>query len=48
MDIANRFADGKDAGNNKRTRHLKTIGETCTITKGEDPTTMIATVLIVK
>jgi hypothetical protein len=24
--------------------HMKTIGETCTITKGEDPTTMTTTV----
>jgi hypothetical protein len=28
--------------------HLKTIGETGTITKGEDPATMTTTVLIVK
>jgi hypothetical protein len=48
MDIANRFADGEDACNNKGRGHLKTIGETDTTVKGEDPATMTTTVLIVK
>jgi hypothetical protein len=40
MDIANRFADGKDACNNKRTHHQKTIEEIGTTIKGEDLATM--------
>jgi hypothetical protein len=47
MDIANRFADGEDACNNKGRGHLKTTGETDTTVKGEDPATTTTTVLIV-
>jgi hypothetical protein len=48
LDIANRFADGKDACNNKRTRSPKTTGEIDTMAKGEDPATITTTVHIVK
>jgi hypothetical protein len=46
MDIANRFADGKDACNNKRTRSPEYDGETDTMDKRGDPaitTTMVLT-----
>jgi hypothetical protein len=48
MDIANRFADGEDACNNKRTRSPEDDRGTDTVAKGEDPATMITTALIVK
>jgi hypothetical protein len=48
MDIANRFADGKDACNNKKTDHQKTTGETDTAAKGGDPAITTTTVLIAK
>jgi hypothetical protein len=48
MDVANRFADGKDACNYKRMRSPEDDRETDTIVKGEDPATTTTTVLIVK
>jgi hypothetical protein len=48
MDIANRFADGEDACNNKRTRSPEDDRETDTVAQGEDPATMITMALIVK
>jgi hypothetical protein len=48
MDIANRFTDGKDACNNKRTRSAEDDRGTYTIAKGEDLATMTTTALIVK
>jgi hypothetical protein len=48
MDIANRFADGKDACGNKRTRSPEDDRETDTTVKGEDPATTTIMVLIVK
>jgi hypothetical protein len=48
MDISNRFTDGEDACNNKRTRSLKTTGETDMTVKGEDLAITTTTVLIVK
>jgi hypothetical protein len=48
MDIANRFVDGKDACNNKRTRSLEGDREIDTTVKGEDPATMTTTTLIAK
>jgi hypothetical protein len=47
MDIANRFADGEDVYNNKRTRSPEAEG-TDMVVKGEDPATMTTTALIVK
>jgi hypothetical protein len=48
MDITNRFADGEDACNNKRTRSSEDDRETDTTVKGEDLATTTITVLIVK
>jgi hypothetical protein len=46
MDIANRFADGEDACNNKRTRSPEDDRGNSTVAKGGDPaitTTMAPT-----
>jgi hypothetical protein len=48
MDIANRFADGKDACINKRTRSPEDDGETDTVDKGGDPAITTTMVLIAK
>jgi hypothetical protein len=40
MDIANRFADGEDTCNNKRTRSPEDDRGTDTTVKEEDPATM--------
>jgi hypothetical protein len=48
MDIANRFADGEDACNNKRTRSPKDDRGNRYNNKGKDPATMITTASIVK
>jgi hypothetical protein len=47
VDIANRFA-AKMHVTIKGHDHLKTTGETDTTVKGEDPATMITTIIIVK
>jgi hypothetical protein len=47
MDIANRFTDGEDACNNKRTRSPEDE-ETDTTAKGEDTAITTTMVLIVK
>jgi hypothetical protein len=48
MDIENRFADGEDTCNNKRTRSPEDDRETDTTVKGEDPATMTTTAPIAK
>jgi hypothetical protein len=48
MDIANRFADGKDACNKKKQDHLKTTGETDTAVKGGDLAIMTTMALTAK
>jgi hypothetical protein len=48
MDIANRFADGEDGVTTRGCDCQKTIGETGTIAKEEDPATMTITAPIAK
>jgi hypothetical protein len=43
MDIANRFADGEDACNNKQTRLPKDDRGNRTVAKGGDPAIMTTT-----
>jgi hypothetical protein len=48
MDIANRFADGEDACNNKWTRSLEDDKETDMEAKGGDPAITITMALTAK
>jgi hypothetical protein len=48
MDVANRFADGEDACNNKRTRSQRTIEEIDMEVKGEGPAITTTTAPIAK